>query len=299
MKAGAWIDVTTGAYAWIDGRGRWVDLPAAISTFKLPPETIQDLGKVPWDLSANPFPEVLAAAMDENLIRVRLQELTATFEFQVSLEDAVLGAYMFMSENLDPRVICRFKRLGHGGEFKEFRWERAMKPLSRGDLSFMTPYWLRAPTLPPVPAPWFLFELGDEDQGLGVCALDPELTIPALLEIIRPRVGPAGGWLGLRDGRRWKLNLAEPPLVQLGEAGWFHGFEICPDCGWPRQGEVAPCLCWMGSMCRICSLPSHWPVPMRETIGLDGVMRYVPHVAGYAHRCITWPSVRVLSIEDL
>ena len=51
MKTGAWIDATTRNYAWIDGHAHWMDLPAAISTFRLPSETIQDLGKVPWNLS--------------------------------------------------------------------------------------------------------------------------------------------------------------------------------------------------------------------------------------------------------
>ena len=294
MKAGAWIDAKTGNYAWVDGHGRWLDLPAAISTFKLSPETIQDLCKVPWDLSAKPFPEVLAAAMGQGLVRVRLRDTTATFEFRVSIEVAILGAFKFTSENLDPRMLCRFNSLVHGGQSKEFRWERAMKPLSRGDLTFLTPYWLRPPTRPPVPAPWYLYELGDEGQGLGVCALDPELTIPGLLDFIRPHVGPTGGWLGLPDGRRWRLNVDEPPLVRVDQAGMFMGYEVCPDCGWPRLGDIAPCKCWTRTMCRVCTMPTHWPIPMYESIGLDGKMKYVPHVAGYAHRCISWPSVRVV-----
>ena len=81
MNSGAWIDATTGNYAWIDGHAHWVDLPAAISTFRLPSETIQDLGKVPWDLTTNPFPEALASAMGQGMIRVRLRETSGTFEF--------------------------------------------------------------------------------------------------------------------------------------------------------------------------------------------------------------------------
>ena len=54
-------------------------LGGPISTFRLKSETIQDLGKVPWDLSSNPFPEALATAMGQGLIRVRLRETTGTF----------------------------------------------------------------------------------------------------------------------------------------------------------------------------------------------------------------------------
>jgi len=45
-------------------------------------------------------------------------------------------------------------------------------------------------------------------------------------------------------------------------------------------------------------MPSFWPIPMHETITLDGRMLYVAHFAGYAHRCIAWGSVRVVSLEE-
>ena len=85
-----------------------------------------------------------------------------------------------------------------------------------------------------------------------------------------------------------------PPLVKVGQGGRFKGFETCPDCGWPRQGDLAPCLCWRRCMCRVCSMPIHWPPPMHETITLRGEVLYVPHVAGFAHACVNWQLVQVL-----
>ena len=169
-----------------------------------------------------------------------------------------------------------------------------MAPLGRADLAFLTPRPLRAPTRPPVPAPWLLLDLGAPNHRHGICRLDPDLPIPALLDVVRAHVGPAGGWLGLPDGRRWKLEAGTPPLVRVGQGGMFMGFKTCPDCGWPRNGEVAPCKCWMRSMCRVCSMPIHWPPPMHETITLRGEVLYVPHVAGFAHACVNWQLVQVL-----
>jgi hypothetical protein len=295
VKAGAWIDAITGTYAWIDGLAHWVDLDAALACLRLPPETVRALGQVPWDLTANAHPEALTEALVQGMIRVRLGD-SATFETTIPVEVAVKGAFRFMSENLDPRCLCRFNNLNHAGQSCGFRWDKARAPLRKGDLTFLTPRPLRAPTHPPVPAPWLLLDLGAPGHGLSIYRLDPELIIPVLLKVVRPHVGPAGGWLGLPDGRRWRMETGMPPLVRVGKGGRFMGFEVCPDCGWPHQGEVAPCKCWMRAMCKVCTLPIHWPPPVHETITLRGEVLHMPHMAAYAHQCINWPSVKIMNL---
>jgi len=296
IRAGAWIDATSGAYAWIDGLAHWVDLDAAAACLRLPPEIAQALGRGTWDLTGNAHSEILATLMVRGLIRARVGENMVTFEFSIPLAEAVAGANKFMRDNLEPKVLCRFNGLDLGGGSVEFLWGRAVRPLSKGDMTFLTPRPLRAPTRSPIPAPWLLLDLGAPEHGLRICRLDPELPIPELLDIVRPHVGPAGGWLGLPDGRRWRLETGMPPLVRVGQCGKFLGFAVCPDCGWPRHGEIAPCKCWMRAMCRVCSMPIHWPPPMHETITLRGEVLHVPHVAAYAHQCINWPSVKIMNL---
>lgn len=295
-RAGAWIDANTGAYAWIDGLAHWVDPDAASGCLRLPPEIAQALGRITWDLTGNAHPEILATVMARGLIRARLGENLVTFEFSIPLAEAVAGANKFMRANLGPKVLCRFNGLALGGGSVEFLWGRVVRSLGKGDLTFLTPPGLRAPTRPPVPAPWLLLDLGAPGHGLRICRLDPELPIPALLKLVRPHVGAAGGWLGLPDGRRWRLETGMPPLVRVGQGGMFKGFQVCPDCGWPRQGEVAPCMCWTRAMCRVCSMPVHWPPPVHETITLRGGVLHVPHTVAYTHNCVWWPTVKIRNL---
>jgi len=296
VKAGAWIDATTGAYARIDRLAHWVDLDAEAACLRLPPEIAQALGRVTWDLTGNAHPEILATIMARGLIRAHLGENMVTFEFSIPLAEAVAGANKFMRDNLEPKVLCRFNGLALGGGSVEFRWGRAMSPLRKGDLTFLTPPGLCVPNRPQVPAPWLLLDLGVPDHRLGICGLDPSLPIPALLDIVRPHIGPAGGWLGLPEGRRWKLERGMPPLVKVGQHGKFLGFEVCPDCGWPRHGEVAPCKCWTRAMCKRCSMPVHWPPPVHETITLRGGVLHVPHTVAYTHNCVWWPTVKIRNL---
>ena len=296
-KVGAWIDSHSGGYSWVGDRGRWLNQDTAIENLGQSHELIFALGKLPWDLSGDASQPAIDAAMRGGLIRVRLSGRAATFEFKIPIDDAVLGAVRFMREQFEPEMICRFNSLAQG-QSREFGWGRAKEPLSRRDLTFLTPYWMRAPSRSPVPAPWLLAESAELNHDLGVCGLDGDLALHELLDLVRPHVGPAGGWLGLADGRRWKLHPNTPPLVMVDQGGRLMGLELCPDCGWPRKGDVAPCKCWTRNLCKICSMPSFWPIPMHETITLDGQMLYVPHFAGYGHRCISWGSVRVVSLED-
>lgn len=290
LRDGAWINTDTGGYAWLDHRGRFAELDLAAIALNLRLRTVKILGTIGPDMTATPYRVLLAASFDSGLVRVRLGEKVATFEFRIPVEKAVLGCREFLEEELGEGWTCRFNSLVTG-QSHEFRVDKVLQHLQRGDASFLVPPRQRPRAEPPVPAPWLLLR-DPEGQGHSLLPLSSELPLPALLDVVRKHLGPSGGWLGLPDGRRWWLDLEEPPLMPVGKDGVFAGYETCSECGWPRQGDVAPCKCWCWANCKVCGLP-YWPVPMRESIGLDGQMRYVPHIAGYAHWCVDWPSMKV------
>lgn len=296
MKEGAWINSITGRYGWVDEHARWIRRPGNAEDLGLPEEVIEALGQLPWDLT--PFAErtiVLYQVMEAGFIRARGHGSHVTFEFTVPWMQAVHGAQRFMQENFGPSMTARFSDLGTGGTI-EFLYGRYADRLRESDLSFLLPRWLRPRIPPPVPRPFLVAEVPSEGWICWPLPDDPDVR--TLVDLIRGHVPEKGGWLALADGRTWKVSPSTPPLQRVDEEDVLRRFEVCPDCGWPRMGTVAPCQCHLRSRCSTCDMPMSWPIPMHEHIHLDGSVLHVPHFVGYAHKCVLWAQVRVCDLTD-
>ena len=115
LREGAWINANTGGgYAWLDHRARFSDMAVAAEALDLPLRTIKVLGTMGWDLGATPYQRLLWTVLDAGLVRVRISDGYATFEFRVPIEQAVEGCRHFVVDHLDPTVVCRFHNLTTG-----------------------------------------------------------------------------------------------------------------------------------------------------------------------------------------
>jgi len=297
MREGAWINAKTGDYVWIDDHARWLrrnpDLAAQLG---LPSDVLKELDEIGWDIT--PLAErviVLYKAMESGLIRARGHGSYVTFEFTIPWEQAVRGAQRFMSDNCGPAMTCRFNNLDTN-QTVEFTYGRHAERLGDPDLSFLLPPWKRPRLRPPVPRPFLVSNIAEE--GWICWSLPGELEAHALVDLVRGHVPDKGGWLAV-DSRTWWVTPTTPPLVSVESIEALRQFQICPDCGWPRIGDIAPCKCYSGGSCQTCFLPLHWPVPMREIVNLDGRVLHVPHFAAYGHRCVPWAQVQVRDLPDL
>jgi len=298
MKEGAWINVTTGNYRWIDEHAQWLQRPGNAASLGLEDDVLEELGRVPWDFNGPGRMTILVTAMDHGLVRARGHGASITFEFTVPWEQAVRGTLRFMDGNLGPSMQCRFNNL-LTGQSVEFSFGRVRDRLEQEDLSFLLPPLQRLRTHPPIPRPFLVADLAGKGTEWVCWQLPGEMKTKGLVDLIRGHVPEGGGWLALADGRSWKVTPSTPPLRAVDGQGALRSFEICPDCGWPHSEPHVPCQCRPRTPCPTCQMPSFWPIPMHDHIQLDGRVTHVPHFAGYAHKCIPWPRVKVLELPDL
>ena len=296
LRESAWINATTGAYRWIDDHARWIQRPGNAADLGLPDEVVEELGRIPWDFNGSRRETILRFAMDSGLIRARGHGASTTFEFTIPWEQAVRGARKFMSENFGPNMQCRFNCLSTGQSI-EIYYGRIQDRLDQEDLSFLLPPWQRPRTRPPVERPFLVAEVPGE--GWRCWPLPADLDVHGLVDLVRGHVPEGGGWMALTDGRTWKITPSTPPLISVGACDDLRPYEICPDCGWPRKSNTAPCQCRLRTKCPLCQMPTFWPVPMHDHVHLDGTVTYVPHFVAYAHKCLPWPAVKVLDLQDL
>ncbi len=297
MREGAWINAKTGDYCWIDDHARWLRRnPKQAAQLGLPDDVIAELGEIGWDIT--PLAEriiVLHKAMNAGFIRARGHGSYVTFEFTILWEAAIRGARRFMAENFGASMTCRFNSLDTNKTI-EFLYGHYSDRLGDADLSFLLPPWKRPRVPSPVRRPFLVAEVPGEGW---VCWPLPDDHGPkVLVDLIRGHVPEAGGWLALADGRCWKVSPSTPPLSRVDDDEALRRFEICPDCGWPRIGTVAPCQCFSRSRCATCDMPTFWPVPTHEHVHLDGRVLHVPHFAAYAHKCVPWAQVKVHDLPD-
>lgn len=140
MKEGAWINVTTGDYRWLDEHARWLQRPGNAASLGLDDDVIEELGRAPWDFNGPGRRTILLTAMNQGLIRARGHGASITFEVTVPWEEAVRGALRFMDENLGPAMQCRFNNL-LTGQSVEFSFGRVRDRLEQRDLNFLQPPW--------------------------------------------------------------------------------------------------------------------------------------------------------------
>jgi hypothetical protein len=296
MKEGAWINAATGDYHWLDEHAQWLQRPGNAASLGVPDDMIGELGQIPWDFNGSGRKAILMMAMDQGLIRARGDGASVTFEFTIPWEQAVKGARRFMAENFGPSMTCRFNSLSTG-QTVDFFYGKFQDRLDQEDLSWLLPPWERPKTHPPVPRPFLVAEVPGE--GWRCWPLPGVCDVHGLVDLIRGHVPEGGGWLALSDGRTWKLSPSTPPLLPVDDLPALSRFQICPDCGWPHVEPQAPCQCGLRGPCRLCQMPVYWPVPMLDHIHLDGTVLHVPHVCAYGHKCIPWPRVKVLDLQDL
>lgn len=297
MREGAWINSLTGDYCWVDDHARWLRRsPSEAAGLGLPDDVIAELGEIGWDIT--PLAErviVLHKAMEAGFIRARGHGAYVTFEFSIPWERAVRGALRFMTENFGPSMTCRFNSLSTNQTIQFLYGPRAER-LKGLDLSFLLPPWQRLRLRPPVPRPFLVPDTIGE--GWICWSLPRDLGAHALVDLIRTAL-PKEGWLALADGRTWRLTPDTPPITPVNDREALRRFEICPDCGWPRIGSIAPCQCHSQNQSCHCGIPVHWPTPLSEHVLLDGQVLHVPHVAGYGHRCVPWPQVIQSDLQGL
>ncbi len=299
MREGYWIVAETGAYHLVDDHAMWIQRPENAQALGLPEDVVEAIQAVRWDFNGPGRRQILMLAMDNGLIRSRGHgPAEVTFEFTLDTESAIRAVVPFMQATLGPASVPKFNCL-RTGESISFVYGEAQKILKTGTISFLLPVWRRPTQALPVRRPYVLLNGFDQMPGWTCWELPEGLTSRELVALLRHHAPLGSGWLALPDGRTWRLSPNSPPLTQMPDSNPELADRACPECGWPSGGRGAPCQCQNLTVCRVCSLPMMWPIPGRDYMNLQGASRYVTVLASAGHRCVHWPSVRVLPLDDL
>ena len=111
MREGAWINGTTGRYAWIPEHASWIKVPDHARALGMPEAVIAKLEGMPWDFNGPARKAILLEAMGQGFIRVRGHGADCTFEHTLPQEQAIRAAWPFMSEQFGPEMLVRFTNL--------------------------------------------------------------------------------------------------------------------------------------------------------------------------------------------
>ncbi|WP_243316704.1 hypothetical protein [Geothrix paludis] len=298
MREGYWIVAATGDFHLVDDHAMWIQRPENSQALGLPAEVVEDIQAVRWDFNGPGRRQILMLAMDNGLIRSRGHgPAEVTFEFTLDTEAAIRAVIPFMQATLGFASVAKFNNL-RTGESLAFNYGSAKKVIEAGDLTFLWPVWRRPFQALPVRRPYVLLDGFDHIPGWTCWELPEDLDPKEAIAVLRRHAPHGCGWLALADGRSWKLKPNAPPLTPLLELNPELADLACPGCGWPSRRRGG-CQCGNLTTCRVCSLPIFWPIPGRDHLDLHGASLYVPTFAGYAHKCIHWPSVTVLPFDDL
>ena len=138
MREGAWINGSTGAYAWITEHASWIQIPENARKLEMPEEVIHRLKGMPWDFNGAGRLAILLEAMGQGFIRVRGHGVDCTFEHTLPQARAIQAALPFMAENFGPHSYCRFTNL-ESMQTLEMRYADLLEAIARGDFSPMEP----------------------------------------------------------------------------------------------------------------------------------------------------------------
>jgi hypothetical protein len=299
LREGYWIVTGTGTYHLVDDHAMWIQRPENARALGLPEEVVEAIQAVRWDFNGPGRRQILMLAMDSGCIRSRGHgPADVTFEFTIETEAAIRAVAPFMQATLGPASMPKFNNL-RTGESLAFNYGNAKKVIEAGDISFLFPVWKRPTQALPVRRPYVLLKDFEEMSGWTGWELPEGLDSHELVALLRHHTPLGTGWLALADGRTWRLAPKAPPLRPLDDLNPVIAAWACPSCGWPTRGPNTPCLCANLTACDKCGLPRFFPVPGKDTITLTGEILYVTVLAGLAHKCVHWPSVRVLPLDDL
>lgn len=298
MREGFWIVAATGEYQLITDHALWLANPQQARALGLPEEAVQAIQRIRWDFAGSGRRQILQVGMDNGLIRSRGHgPAEVTFEFTLDTEAAIRAVVPFMQATLGPASVPKFNNL-RTGESLAFNYGSAKKVIEAGDITFLRPIWRRSSQALPVRRPYVLLDGFDQMSGWTCWELPDDLDPEGLVSVLRRHAPQGNGWLAVADGRSWKLKPNTPPLTSLADLNPKLADWACDACGWPTR-RLGGCQCGNLTVCRCCLLPIFWPAPGRDFMDLHGASLYVPTFAGYAHKCIHWPSVAVLPFEDL
>ncbi|MBK8571936.1 MAG: hypothetical protein KA743_00395 [Geothrix sp.] len=300
MREGYWLVAATGAYHLVDDHAMWIQRPENARALGLPEEVVEAIQAVRWDFNGPGRRQILMLAMDNGLIRSRGHgPAEVTFEFTIETEAAIRAVVPFMQATLGPASVPKFNCL-RTGESLAFNFGNAKKIIEAGDISFLFPVWKRPTQVLPVRRPYVLLNDFDQMPEWTCWELPEVLTSHELVALIRHYAPLGSGWLALADGRTWRLAPNTPPLTPLETLNPELAPWACESCGSPTRGPKTPCQCLNLTLCRVCKLPPlPGIVPGKDTITLNGETLYVSLLGGLAHKCVHWPSVRVLPLDDL
>ena len=300
MREGFWIIAATGEYQLITDHALWLTTPKHARSLGLPEDVVEALKACKWDHDGPGRRQILKLAMDNGLIRSRGHgPAEVTFEFTMETEAAIRAVIPFMQATFGPASMPKFNNL-KTGESLAFNYGNAKKVIEAGDISFLFPVWKRPTQDLPVRRTYLLLNDFEEMPGWTCWELPDGLASHELVALLRHHAPLGSGWLALADGRTWRLAPNTPPLNPLETLNPELAPWACPSCGWPTRGPKTPCQCLNLTLCRVCHLP-RLPgiIPGKDTITLTGETLYVTVLAGLAHKCVHWPSVRVLPLDDL
>ncbi|WP_005032786.1 hypothetical protein [Holophaga foetida] len=107
MKEGAWINSTSGTFAWIDEHAHWIRQPAHARSLGLSEETIKRLTEQVPDFNGVGRVGVLKVAMDAGLIRFRGHGERCTLEGTLSCQQILQGAANLLRACMGPHMsVC-------------------------------------------------------------------------------------------------------------------------------------------------------------------------------------------------
>jgi hypothetical protein len=299
LREGYWIVAETGAYHLVDDHAMWIQRPENARALGLAEDVIEAIQAVRWDFNGPGRRQILMLAMESRLIRSRGHgPAEVTFEFTIETETAIRAVVPFMRATLGPASVPKFNNL-RTGESLAFHYGNAKKVIEAGDISFLWPVWRRPTQTLPVRRPFVLLDDFDDMPGWTCWELPEGLTSHELVALLRHHAPLGSGWLALSDGKTWRLSPNSPPLTPMPDSNPELADRACPECGWPSGGKGSSCQCRNLTVCRVCSLPFFWPIPGRDYMNLQGASLYVTVLASAGHRCVHWPSVRVLPFDDL
>lgn len=109
MREGAWIEVHSGRFVWIDEHANWMQRHGP--EFGLPAEVWGHIREIPNDYIGPNRERILRAVMDAGYIRARGHGAWVTFEFTCSISEALPACRAFLQQVGGPELQCRFTHL--------------------------------------------------------------------------------------------------------------------------------------------------------------------------------------------
>jgi hypothetical protein len=132
MKEGAWINVNTGKFEWVDEHASWIKRELNAEAIGLPKRIYQKIMDMDWDFDGPGRAEILYEVMKGGFIRMRGHGSYWTFEFTCDSYKALWCCLDFLMNYAGPYTNCRFSNLRTRESielsFNEFQRTMAKEP---------------------------------------------------------------------------------------------------------------------------------------------------------------------------